>query len=199
MNIEIQKLTPALAEDYANFFDTTPHNNTNDNDKCYCLSFCHDKVYQNGGNYWYNTSEERRSHAIQRVRDGNIQGYLAYVDGEIVGWCNANTKADCEECMNAVRTHNGMPVDPSRVGEKVKYIACFAIAPHMQGKGVATALLEYACQDAAECGFDFAEAATHMDLTQDGFRGPVALYEKCGFVRHAENDGKVVMRKALSC
>ena len=28
MNVKIQKLTPALAEDYAYFFDTTSHNHS---------------------------------------------------------------------------------------------------------------------------------------------------------------------------
>lgn len=37
---------------------------------------------------------ERRVHVIQCVRDGNIQVYIVYCDGESMGWCNANTKAD---------------------------------------------------------------------------------------------------------
>jgi hypothetical protein len=30
LDIEIKKLTPALAEDYVNFFDVTPHNDEGD-------------------------------------------------------------------------------------------------------------------------------------------------------------------------
>ena len=38
MNIEIRKLTPELAEDYACFFDETPHNDEYKH-KCYCVSW----------------------------------------------------------------------------------------------------------------------------------------------------------------
>lgn len=37
-------------------------------------------------------------------------------------------------------------------------IYCFLITPEMKGKGIAKHLLEYACQDAAENGFDYVEA-----------------------------------------
>ena len=89
MEIEIRKLTPDLAEDYARFFDTTPHNSANGGTKCYCVTFCCDAVYQSGGLHWYNSPEERKEHGIRRVCDGHIQGYLVYCNGEVVGWCNA--------------------------------------------------------------------------------------------------------------
>jgi hypothetical protein len=38
MNVEIHKLTPELAEDYARFFDETPHNDEFKR-KCYCVSW----------------------------------------------------------------------------------------------------------------------------------------------------------------
>jgi len=37
MNLEIRRLTPDLAEDYARFFDRTPHDNHVDEHKCYCV------------------------------------------------------------------------------------------------------------------------------------------------------------------
>ena len=40
MNTEIKKLTPALAEDYAHFFNTTSHNHAGHDDKCYCITLC---------------------------------------------------------------------------------------------------------------------------------------------------------------
>ena len=64
---------------------------------------------------------------------------------------------------------------------------------------VATKLLERVCQDAAADDFDFIEAYVNkkfIDVAHD-FRGPLAMYEKCGFSKHAEREGKVVVRKAL--
>ena len=197
MKIEIKKLTPALAEDYAQFFDNTTHNNTGHGDKCYCITHCDDKVYRNGGTHWYPTRQERRHHAIQRVKDGSIQGYLAYHNNKIVGWCNANTKSNCQEVVEYWRYGAGIPIDECQPGEKIKLIFCFVIAPAIQRTGIATQMLNHICQDANANGFDFIEANTHTNFTQDGFRGPLALYEKCGFTKYAEKDGKIVVRKQL--
>jgi len=111
MNIEIRKLTPDLADDYAHFFDSVRHNNAGHGDKCYCVTHCDDRVYRSGGTHWYPTWEERRLHAIQRIKDGNIQGYFAYCDDKIVGWCNANTKANCQEILEYWRYGAGIPID----------------------------------------------------------------------------------------
>ena len=129
--------------------------------------------------------------------EGSIQGYLAYSGGEVVGWCNVNDKGDCELCMNHMRTNNGVPVDECHAGEKTKFVFCFAIAPKVQKMGIATKLLAYICQDAAADGYDFIEAHTQINLTDDGLRGPLALYEKCGFSRYAEHGNDVMLRKAL--
>lgn len=195
MNIRIRRLTPDLAEEYAHFFDITPHDDGKT--KCYCVTWCGDNVYQNGGSHWYATPDERRKHAIQRVQNGDIQGYLVYCGDTIIGWCNANTKADCQIGMNYLRSEGGVPLDECRAGEKVKFIFCFAIAPEFQRMGVATQMLNYVCQDAADNGFDFVEAYTNKTFADHDFRGPLAMYIKCGFVKYAEKDGKVVVRKLL--
>ena len=198
MNIDIKKLTPELAEEYACFFDTTTHWGSADT-KCYCITWCNDDIYLNGGSHWFSSPEERRRNAIQRVRDGNIQGYLAYYDDKIVGWCNANTKADCKECVNYLRTDGGVPLEECRTGEKVKFIFCFAIAPAVQRMGVATKLLDYICRDAAADGYDYIEAYPNKIITEASrdYKGPLAMYEKCGFTVHAEKEGNVVVRKVL--
>ena len=196
MNIEIRKLVPDLAEDYACFFDTTPHWG-HDDTKCYCISWCGDNVYHNGGSHWYSSPDDRRVHAIQRVRDGDIQGYLAYCDGEVVGWCNANTKSDCRECMNHLRSE-GVPIEECHEGEKVKFIFCFTVAPKAQRMGVATQLLRCVCRDAAADGFDFIEAHTNKKFAAaTDFWGPMVMYEKCGFSKQGSQDEKIVMRKTL--
>ena len=199
MNITIRKLTPSLVDDYTHFFETTSHYGSDDT-KCYCVTWCGDTVYQNGGSHWYSCPDERKRHAVQRVRDGEIQGYLAYCDGRVAGWCNANTKSDCQLGMNHLRSDGGVPIEECREGEKIKFIFCFAIAPNVRRKGVATKLLEYVCQDAAADGFDFAEAFVYKEFSDASrdFRGSLAMYEKCGFNAHAERDGKIVVRKMLN-
>lgn len=198
MNIEIKKLTPDLAEDYVAFFDNTPHWDDVAEHKCYCdcwASADHNEEIEEDGC----TAKGRREIARRYVKEGFLQGYLAYSDGKIVGWCNANTKADClhsfswENLMQAV---NAVPAKPT---DKVKSIFCFVIAPDMQRKGIATQLLERVCADAAKDGFDYVEAYPKIEIINaaENFMGFAEMYKKCGFAEIARVDDMTVMRKEL--
>ena len=192
MDIVIRKLTPGLAEEYTRYFDATPHDVDIDERKCYCVSWRSDASYV-GDDHWYPTQEERRDRAAQFVRNGSIQGYLAYQGGEIVGWCNAT--ADCQEGVNFLRDY--WPIGESRDDVRVKSVFCFMVAPRARRMGVATRLLERVCEDAAADGFDFVEAYPNREHEDPDFRGPLGMYEKCGFNVSAERDGRIVVRKAL--
>ena len=198
MDIKIQKLTPELVEDYVQFFDKTPHWD-NDETKCYCITWCSDNIYLNGGKHWFSSSVERKNNAIQRVRNGDIHGYLAYFNNEVIGWCNANTKSDCKESINYLRTEGGVPLELCKDGEKIKIIFCFTIAPKIQRMGVATQMLEYICRDASNENYDFVEAfPSYMSTDPTGdHRGPLEMYLKCGFIKYAEQENKAVVRKTL--
>jgi len=80
MNIKICKLTPDLAEDYVHFFDTTPHDDNTDEAKCYCVCWCNDDFEGKD----LSSPKKRRACAIQYVKGGNIQGYLAYCGDKAV-------------------------------------------------------------------------------------------------------------------
>jgi len=200
MDISIRKLTPDLAEDYVRFFDVTPYNEYyagNDEIPCYCIKWRNDDSYDSDNTHWYPTREERREKALQFVRDGKIQGYLAYRGDEAVGWCSAT--ADNQGGVDYMRSY--YPIEKYRADIKVKSIFCFMVAPEVQRAGVATQMVERICRDAAAEGFDFVEAYVNKKYTELDCRGPLAMYEKCGFSRSAEGRGKkrgtVVVRKAL--
>lgn len=89
MNITIKKLTPELAEDYVHFFDVTPHDHYVDEHKCYCVCWCNDD-YEGKD---FSSAEKRRNAALQYVKNGNIQGYFAYHEGKVVGWCQRQCKS----------------------------------------------------------------------------------------------------------
>ena len=196
MDIEIRRLAPDLAEDYVLFFDTTPHGTGKDEHKCYCVWWCNDDY---AGKDLASSSEKRRDCAIEYVKNGNIQGYLAYSDDEVVGWCNANTKMDCLKCYCWRRFMGNIPTEESTPAIKVKSVFCFAIAPKMQRKGIASKLLERVCQDAAIDGFDFVEAYPNKEFVDEAedYMGPAALFQKHGFAVHHETEQKLVMRKQL--
>jgi Sortase and related acyltransferases len=191
MGIEIRKLTPDLAEDYVHFFDVTPHDEKKDENKCYCVVWRGDATYK-GDDHWFPTREERRERALEFIRGGFIQGYLAYEDGKIIGWCNAT-----DDCKNGVKYLSSYWQIDASADVKVKSIFCFVIAPEMQRKGVATQLTERVCRDAADDGYDFVEAYTNETHAPLDFSGPLAMYEKCGFERCGKKDGRVTVRKSL--
>ena len=200
MNIEIRKLTPELTKDYVHFFDTTPHSEIPDNDeyKCYCVWWC--KANHDVENIGFLISQEkRRNYAIQSIKNNNIQGYLAYCDDKVVGWCNANSKMDCLKCYCWQRFMGSVSTEELSSGVRVKCIFCFLIAPGMRRKGITKLLLERVCQDAAQDGFDFAEAYPQKEYINEAkdFMGHVNLYKKSGFTLHGETEDKLVMRKSL--
>lgn len=196
MNIEVKKLTPADVEEYIRFFDATPHDDHNPENTCYCVSWCSDDHRAMAD---YPSREERRKMAAEYVKSGKIQGYLAYADGRIVGWCNANTKTECLNCggwLFSMPQVSELEFDRS---EKVKSIYCFLIAPDMKRKGIANQLLKYVCQDAADCGFDYVEAYPQKEAADERtfFWGFPDMYMKQGFSIYAETTDKYVMRKQL--
>lgn len=197
-SLDIRKLTPALVDDYLRFFDQTPHSTNLDEHRCYCVCWSSD----DDRSYDFSTAEKRRAMAATLVKSGRIQGYLAYQAeqaAQVVGWCNANVKSDCYECCSWRMFMGAIPREVGQPESRVKSVFCFAIAPHMRGKGVAGALLRQVCKDAEKDGFDAVEAYPNkvfVDTEQD-FMGPVALFEKCGFHVAHELDQKLVMRKDL--
>ena len=190
MDLEIRRLIPGLADDYLHFFDTTPHDDFTEGSKCYCVGWCG----TDDASRDYSSPEKRRVIAAEYVQDGVLQGYL---DGKAVGWCNANTKADCLLCGGWRWVM--ADVSAADAGARVKSVFCYVIAPELQRKGVATRLLERVCHDAAGDGFNFVEAypfKTFTDVSRD-FMGPAELYRKSGFTQCGETDKRLVMRKAL--
>ncbi len=196
MNIQIRRLAPDLAEDYVRFFDTTPHSDNVNEHKCYCVCWCSDDSEGKD----YSSAEKRRAFAVEYVRGNSIQGYLAYCDGEVVGWCNANTKSECLQCYSWRRFMGAIPTEESAPDLRIKSVFCFAIAPQMRRKGIARQLLERVCRDAAEDGYDFVEAYPNKAFTDDAedFMGPLELYIKSGFAVYHETDQRFVMRKSLT-
>lgn len=192
MEIEIKQLTPELADDYVHFFDVTPHDEYVDAHKCYCVCWCADD-YEGKD---FSTAQKRRAAAYQYVKQNIIQGYIAYCQGEPVGWCNANTKADCLKCCSWRMFMKDIPVDPT---EKIKSIFCFVIAPHMQRQGIASRLLEQVIRDASADGFDAIEAYPnkHFQSVASDFMGPASLYGKYGFETIGKTGEKYIVRKKL--
>lgn len=194
MDIEIKRLTPELIEDYLRFFDVTPHDDDIPGSKCYCVCWCSadHRIATD-----FSSQEKRRELARQYIKDGVIQGYLAYQGNRVVGWCNANTKSECQHCISWLRFMQSVNIIDTSL--KVKSVFCFVIPPDMQRKGIATKLLERVCEDAEADNFDVVESypkKEFINVARD-FMGPAKMYEKLGFTVVDEVNGEIVMQKSL--
>lgn len=189
MEIEVRRLTPELAEDYVRFFDLTPHDDNVDEHKCYCVCWCGDDAEGKD----FSTREKRREYALEYVKQGKLQGYLAYQGERIVGWCNANTKAECLRCASWRRFMGNVPVEEPG-DARVKSVFCFVIAPDLRRQGLARLLLERVCHDAAEEGFAYVEAYPWKELD---FGGYYEMYQQSGFSVFLETEHGYVVRRPL--
>lgn len=193
MEITIRKLIPEDAEAYAEFFDTTPHDDHDPEHTCYCVYWCaadHRSMKEPDRG-------QRRAMALEYVKSGVLKGYLAIADGRIVGWCNANTKSDCANCAGVLYAVPDLRGAVSEPCEKVKAVYCFMVAEEYQRQGIARGLLRAVCGDAEKDGFDYVEAYPQKDASVEymRFMGFDELYKSEGFERYAELDDKYVVRR----
>lgn len=85
--------------------------------------------------------------------------------------------------------------DPQAVGS----IVCFVVARPQRGQGIATRLLDAACEGLHKDGVRVVEAYPRMEAETDAgnYHGPLSMYLESGFVKYRETDEVVVVRKSL--
>lgn len=188
MNIEIKRLSSELSDDWLNYFDKIAFSDHGDWAFCYCLEGLLDRKTHES---WTN-NKERRAKAEEFIKKGIMQGYLAYHNGEVVGWCNVNDRKNYPYLTELFHAMNYVPDVPA------KSIYCFLIAPNERGKGIAQAILEKVCEDAKSEGYTYIEAYPFADSNL-GFQyhGTSKMYERNGFVEVRGLEFINVMQKRL--
>ena len=196
MNIQIKKLSPELIPDFLHHFDIAAFADHPEWSGCYCVEphLC-EKVEPELPK---GVQSNCRNYAIDFIKSGKLQGYLAYGDDEVVGWCNVNDKGNYEK-ITAIKDF--LTDDDS--SKKIKSIMCFNVAAKMRKKGIATALLKQICEDAVAENYDIVEAYPYNGEPNVYyyFSGPIAMYEKQGFVIFRDCtklQHELIMRKYLS-
>jgi len=127
-------------------------------------------------------------------------GLLAYVDGKIVGWCNAGPRTSYRNLHNLVPAGES----PGEVGS----ILCFVVAAPFRGKGVCTSLLHTACDKLRDDGLEVAEGYPstlppdvnnpyNTPTENQNYRGPLRMFLKSGFAVHQQLERHAIVRKPL--
>ncbi|MDE6639527.1 MAG: GNAT family N-acetyltransferase [Acetatifactor sp.] len=188
----IRPLSSELCEDWLHYFDKTAFQDHEDWAFCYCLEGHLDRKT----NEQWTDPKERREKAIELIRTGEMQGYLAYLGDKVVGWCNVNDRKNYRYLTEMFREIGYQTEEAADT--KVKVIFCFLIAPGYRGKGIAQSLLDRVCEDAAKDGYAYIEVYPFADEKFEfPYHGTSKMYERNGFAEAANLKYVKVMRKML--
>ena len=178
----IKELTPSLGNDFLYYFDHVAFADNPDWSDCYCSAY----HFANKG------KAESRRQASSLIEEERIHGFLAYDNGEPVGWCNAAPRGSYPGIQWL------MSPGPDK-GERVGSIVCFVVASSHRNQRVASHLLNAACKKFSEKGLEFAEAypVKKPPSAAYNFPGPLSMYLKNGFATHRDADWYLVVRKRL--
>jgi GNAT superfamily N-acetyltransferase len=185
--VEIHPLSPARLADFMAFFEGEAFSDNPKWSSCYCQCFYedHSKIH-----WATRTAIENRECASRRIAEGKMHGLLAYHEGQVVGWCNAAPR----QLLHA------LDAEPIANPEQMGTILCFLVAPSARGHGVATALLNAACQYLGAQGLLSVEANPRSSGTKaaENHYGPLGIYLAAGFtVRRTDADGSFWVGKEL--
>jgi len=186
MEITIKPLSPELLKDYLSFFDNMVFSENPDWSKCYCYSF-----HFTGTNDQWN-KDDNRSSVIRLINEGKMKGYMAFSNGNAVGWCNANNRNNYQRLLK----YYDLIDNPD---DNVCSIVCFLINPEYRRKGIARSIIEKISSDYISKDYDYLEAYPGKgELSCEGhYKGPLKLYEDFGFKITKECNDYFVVRKIL--
>jgi ribosomal protein S18 acetylase RimI-like enzyme len=195
--IVITPLRPEQSGDFLRFFDHERGVAFADNPqwaKCYCHYYQVPKSIR-----WASLSAPQNRTAMQaRTEVGEMEGFLAYDGGEVVGWVNAQPRHKLPHCF--VRL--GISPTPLACAPfEAAAIVCFVIAPTQRRRGIARALLRGAIESLAARGFKLVDAfpfkSGDSELAADHYHGPLPIFLDAGFSVLSEHKDLTVVRKLL--
>jgi GNAT superfamily N-acetyltransferase len=191
MEPTIQKMTPDRVDDFLRFFDQIAFADHPEwGCDCYCCFFhaCSKQEWKD------RTAAKNRDLAREMILAGQLRGLLAYVDGMPVGWCHYDSKDDLTG-LKVFYPDVYSPDDLKITG----CIVCFTIAQGYRGQGIAARLLEAACQDMTEMGFEAAEGypGKEAQTAEEHYHGPLQLYLNQGFKIIRETGSNWVVQQLI--
>ena len=195
--IVIAPLRPEQAGDFLRFFDHERGVAFADNPqwaKCYCHYYQVPKSIR-----WASLSAPQNRTAMQaRIEVGEMEGFLAYDSGEVIGWVNAQPRHKLPHCFARL----GISPTPLACAPfEAAAIVCFVIAPTQRRRGIARALLRGAIESLGARGSKLVDAfpfkSGDSELAADHYHGPLPIFLDAGFSVLSEHKDVTVVRKLL--
>ncbi len=194
----VLRMAPSRRDDFLRFFDHEGGPAFRDNPgwaKCYCHYYHVPKAIA-----WDSfDAAANRTAMSARIDVAEMEGFLAYAGGEVVGWLNAQPLHKLPHCMARM----GIPAPPLDVPPCfAAAVVCFVIAPQRRRQGIARALLEGALTSFASRGIRVVDAfpfkAGESTSPSDHYHGPPSLFSETGFTVLSDHEAVTVMRKRLA-
>ena len=197
-NLTVLRLSPARQDDYLRFFDHERGPAFADNPE-WARCYCHYYEVSPALDWKAFDGPMNRAAMTARIATGEMDGYLAYDDGEVVGWMNAQPYAKLPHACARMRI--AAPPLPVPAHEAAA-IVCFVVAPARRRQGVARALLTAGVADLAARGLALVDAfpwntEPGNERAADHYHGSLPLFAQAGFVPIAVHENVTVVRKAL--
>jgi GNAT superfamily N-acetyltransferase len=114
------------------------------------------------------------------MRTGGADGYLFYLDGEPVGWC---------QCLLRDRLPKLGAAYALEPDTEMWALSCFLLAPKLRGRGLGHVFLALVLADLRARGVERVQAFPRRGLglpAEDVWTGPEGLFRRAGF--HLERD-----------
>jgi GNAT superfamily N-acetyltransferase len=159
---------------------------------CWCM---HWRVEKGGKTWTACSGEPNRRAFLKLLKQGSVQGALAFAEDKPIGWCNFGPREDFPRLKRSrVLSYNAAPDTWS--------INCFFVAAGWRKRGIASALLKSAMTAAFERGARVLEAYPTPQQSGQKLAAPFAwtgtgaLFAKAGFKPSADNARVWVKRRA---
>jgi GNAT superfamily N-acetyltransferase len=197
-SIDVARLTPARRDDFLRFFDHQRGAAFADNPqwaKCYCHYYHVPKAIEWGSL----DAAANRTAMTARIDVAEMEGFLAYAAGEVVGWLNAQPWHKLPHACPRL----GIPPPALDVpAHEAAAVVCFVVSPAWRRRGVAKALLDAALASFAARGIRVVDAfpwnAGSSTTPADHYHGPLSLFLAAGFAEVRADRDLTVVRKRLA-